>query len=46
VEGTAASLTGGDAGEEQRRTGGATDKGGGAVRALAGGPAGKERGPG
>ena len=45
-EEVAASLTGGDAGKEQRRTGGATDRGGGAARALAGGPAGKERGPG
>ena len=42
----AASLTGSDAGEEQRWTGGATDMGGGASRALAGGLAGRGRRPG
>jgi len=42
----AASLTGELDGGERRRTGGTTNRGSGAARALAGGPAGKERGPG
>ena len=46
VEAVAVSLTDSDAGEVQRRTGGATERGSGAARALTGGPAGKERGPG
>ena len=35
VEGTAASLTGGDAGEERQRRGGVTDRGGGGRRRAA-----------
>ena len=41
----AASLTGGDAGEELRRRGGATDRGGGAANRRGGGPAGEGKGP-
>ena len=42
----AARLTGGDADQERRRGGSATDRGGGAANRRGGGPAGEGKGPG